>query len=158
MMNFAENFEEIVSAFVIHNVEFMIAGGYAVNLHGYERTTGDIDIWIKPVNANKQRVLDALVSLEFKIDDLQPLRELDFTKPFSFKVGDEPVDIDIFNAITGVKYEDAEKNMLQYKYSDSLTLNYIHLTELVVNKMLTGRPKDQLDVEQLQKIIKFRKG
>ena len=51
-MNFTENFEEIVSAFVNNNIEFMIAGGYAVNLHGYERNTGDIDIWINPVKGS----------------------------------------------------------------------------------------------------------
>lgn len=34
-----------------NEVEYLVVGGYAVNFHGYRRTTGDIDLWIKPDNA-----------------------------------------------------------------------------------------------------------
>ena len=47
--------------------------------------------------------------------------------------------------------------MIPFKFSDTLTVNYISLKDLIVNKMLTGRPKDKLDVEELQKIEKLRK-
>jgi predicted nucleotidyltransferase len=33
-----------------NKVEYIVVGGYAVNYHGYRRTTGDIDLWIKPEN------------------------------------------------------------------------------------------------------------
>jgi hypothetical protein len=36
--------EKLINA----RVEFIIVGGYAVNYHGYNRTTGDLDLWIKP--------------------------------------------------------------------------------------------------------------
>jgi len=38
-------------------VDFIIIGGYSVIYHGYRRTTGDVDIWIKPDNANKPKLL-----------------------------------------------------------------------------------------------------
>lgn len=28
-------------------VKYIMVGGYATNLHGYQRFTGDIDIWIR---------------------------------------------------------------------------------------------------------------
>ncbi|GDX51091.1 hypothetical protein LBMAG27_01380 [Bacteroidota bacterium] len=156
-MSEADQFEEIIVALTQYNVEFMVAGGYAVNFHGFNRTTGDIDLWVKPIESNKQKVFDAIRSLNFSADSISQILILNFEKPFAFKLGNEPVDIDIFNFITGVKYADAEKNMIRFAYSETLTVNYIHLTDLVVNKMLTGRPKDKLDVIELQNIMRFKK-
>lgn len=41
---FNPDFKEFLLALNKHNVEYIIVGGYAVILHGYSRTTGDIDI------------------------------------------------------------------------------------------------------------------
>jgi hypothetical protein len=156
-MSIAVNFEEVLSAFTKHNVEFMIAGGYAVNFHGYNRSTSDLDIWVKPVEANKMKIVNALLKLKFSKAAIQQVKELDFAKPFAFSIGAEPIDIDIFNSLTGVQYAVAERKMISFRYSDKLSVNYIHLTDLIVNKMLTNRTKDRLDVEELQKISKLRK-
>ncbi|QOI97345.1 MAG: hypothetical protein HRU69_07510 [Flammeovirgaceae bacterium] len=32
-----------------HRVEYMIIGGAAVNIHGFSRATGDMDIWFDGV-------------------------------------------------------------------------------------------------------------
>jgi len=29
-------------------VEYLIVGGVAVNIHGFQRSTGDLDIWFNP--------------------------------------------------------------------------------------------------------------
>lgn len=134
----------------------MIAGGYAVNYHGYNRVTGDIDFWVKPVESNKEKIIQALKELGFPVDALMQVESLDFTKPFSFKIGNEPVDIDIFNSITGVQYSDAEKNMIEVQYSEKIKIFYIGLQELILNKMLASRTKDKLDVEELQKVQRLR--
>ncbi len=34
-------------------IDFILIGGYAVIYHGYGRTTGDMDIWLKPANENR---------------------------------------------------------------------------------------------------------
>lgn len=39
-------YEEILQAFSHHKVEYLIVGGIAVTLHGVDRTTKDLDIWI----------------------------------------------------------------------------------------------------------------
>ena len=48
-------------------VDFVIIGGYSVIYHGYKRTTSDIDIFLRPDNDNKERVLLAL--LKTGLDD-----------------------------------------------------------------------------------------
>ncbi len=75
-------FEEhltILSSLVTHDVKFMLVGGYAVIHYGYRRTTGDMDLWIKPDNQNRVQLLKALQSLEFDIDSLAELSKCDFT-------------------------------------------------------------------------------
>ena len=105
-MNIANNFEEALLSFEDAGVNFMLAGGFAVNYHGYTRTTSDLDVWIKPSEENKPKIIRALKKLKFDSDQIN---DLDFTKQFSFKIGINPMDLDIFNHITGVSYTEAEK-------------------------------------------------
>jgi hypothetical protein len=47
-----------------HDVEFVIIGGFAVSLHGYVRTTKDIDIVPAPDRENLSRLWDAVCSID----------------------------------------------------------------------------------------------
>lgn len=151
-MKLTESFEEILTAFNKHKVNYLIAGGYAVIFHGYGRTTGDLDIWVKPTEENKEKIIAAFKSIGYPAELEKHLRKADFTKPFAVKLGKEPLEVDVFTAITGVKYEDAEIKSIPFLFSSKLTVRFIHLHDLMVNKMLTGRMKDKADVEELHKI------
>ena len=115
-MSLASNFAEIVRAFNKNHVEYMIAGAYAVNYHGYNRSTDDFDIWVKPTEENKGKIVNALNQIGFTSEDIKKLKALDFAKPFSFAIGQEPIKIDIFNFITGVTYDEAERNKITIQY------------------------------------------
>ena len=39
-----------------NNVQYILVGGFAVNMHGYSRATNDIDIWLKD-DVNNRRNL-----------------------------------------------------------------------------------------------------
>jgi hypothetical protein len=43
-----------------NNVEYLLIGGYAVNIHGYVRMTNDMDVWVRPTPENAGRVVAAL--------------------------------------------------------------------------------------------------
>ena len=43
---FNKDFQDFIKALNECNVEYILVGGYAVILHGYSRTTGDMDIWV----------------------------------------------------------------------------------------------------------------
>ena len=45
---------EILAYLIKHNVRFLLIGGYAVIIHGYRRSTGDMDLWLEPSNENKK--------------------------------------------------------------------------------------------------------
>jgi hypothetical protein len=152
----ANNFEEVLLAFNAFDVNYMIVGGYAVIFHGYPRTTGDLDLWVKPANENKKKIINAFKELKFSRELENYIIQTDFTEPFAVKLGEEPIQIDIFNAITGVKYDNARENAIRYRFSDKLESYFMNLDDLVINKTLTGRLQDKADVDQLQRIDRYR--
>jgi len=54
-------FEEFIAALNNYEVEYLLVGGYAVILHGYVRTTGVLDIWIRPVVENFHKMQKAFL-------------------------------------------------------------------------------------------------
>lgn len=154
-MKFAESFSELLSAFTKHGVQFMIVGGYAVNFHGYERNTSDLDIWVQPSKDNLEKIATAMHELGFDSDSVNTIKGFDCNKPFLFHVGSKPEDVEVFNFVTGVEYKDAEPHRIPFKDETGLQVYFISIRDLIVNKMLTGRTQDKLDVEMLQKIQKL---
>jgi hypothetical protein len=141
----------------LNEVPYIVVGGYAVNYHGYRRTTGDIDIWIKPSNENsKTQLLIALKNLGITEDKLQKLSEIDFTLPTVFVDGKEPYKIDFMTRISGVNFEEAWDKKIIAEL-DGLKIPFIHLHHLILSKISNNRTKDKLDVEELQKIQALRK-
>jgi hypothetical protein len=44
---FNDDFRDFLKALNNQNVRYMLVGGFSVILHGYSRTTGDMDIWVE---------------------------------------------------------------------------------------------------------------
>ncbi|HET6992962.1 MAG TPA: nucleotidyltransferase [Bacteroidia bacterium] len=139
------------------NVQYLVVGGYAVNYYGYRRTTGDIDLWIKPENEiNKKRLIDVFRNLGVGRDTLKKINELDFTQPVVFIDGEEPFKIDFMTYIASVKFDEAwQKRVIATL--DEIAIPFIHFNHLILSKISTGREKDKIDVEKLQEIQKVKK-
>jgi hypothetical protein len=155
-MIFEELFDRVLRAFTATEVDFMIVGGFAVNYHGYSRNTSDLDIWVKSDQINQANICKALSLLHHNEASIAMVANLDFSKHFLFHIGDGPNDVEVFNFITGVSYETASKNKVIFKFGEGLFVNFISLNDLLVNKMLSGRNRDKIDVEELQKIEKLK--
>ncbi len=51
--------EELIKFWKLLNqnkVAYIMIGGFAVNLHGFSRTTGDLDIWLKDDTNNRKKL------------------------------------------------------------------------------------------------------
>ncbi len=51
----------------------LLVGGGAVNFHGYQRHSADIDFWVNSTSENIQRLLNTLQDLGYNIEDLPQL-------------------------------------------------------------------------------------
>ena len=142
---------------LIHGkVDFILVGGYALIFHGYVRVTGDMDVWLKPDNQNKEKFVNVLQKLGITEDSLLHIKELDFSQVVSFHIGTPPLKIDFMTSLSGLHYEQSRHNSVQFKF-DEIEMPVISLKDIIVNKMLSGRLKDKADVEELQKIVQKQK-
>lgn len=151
---FYEEHRLILNALLEQGVEFMLIGGYAVNYYGYNRSTGDMDIWLKPANENKECLLKALAGLHFDAEGISTVSKWDFRQPQKFHIGydNQPDKTEFMTYISGINYQDAAEIKIMAEIED-LILPIIHFTSLIQNKKSTGRLKDKADVEYLEKIM-----
>lgn len=148
---FYEPHKKMLKTLVDFKVDFILIGGFAVNYYGYNRPTGDMDIWLKPTNENKLKLINALQQFGFNKDSIDYVSSLDFAKPEVFACGEPPVRIDFLTKISGIDYNEADSQKVLAPMSD-IQIPILQLHHLVLSKISNDRTKDKLDVEELQKI------
>jgi len=154
---FLPDHTEILKAFNHHEVEYLLIGGYAVILHGYDRTTGDMDIWLKPDNENKIKVIAALREVGYDDESLDELNNFDFTTAVMFYLGLEPQKIEFITKLSLLDFDESNARKNFCPIDDELKIPVLHFNDLVLSKFNTGRTKDKADIEELQKIQKYKK-
>jgi len=152
-----EPHKDVLKKLIAFNIDFILIGGYAVNFHGYNRVTGDMDIWLKPDNVNKEKFLNYLVTDGFDKQSIKHIKNINFSEHAIFHIGDKPLQIEFLTRISGINFEDANANREELTFED-VKLPFLNLTHLILSKITSSRPKDKLDVEELQKIMKLKKG
>ena len=154
-MTLAQDFEDFVKLLNLHEVEYMVVGGYALAFHGKPRHTGDLDIWINISENNAARMLGVLK--DFGLSSMGFKKE-DFLKPgYVSQIGYPPLRIDILNTIDAVEFKDAVQNMNQIKLENDFMINYIGLKDFVKNKKSSGRSQDLADIQEIEKIQGLKK-
>jgi hypothetical protein len=140
------DFKEFLKLLGSNGVEYLLIGGYAVNLHGYVRTTNDLDIWINVNPENAARTDRALREFGFAPAALTP--DLFLTRNNVVRMGLPPVRIEILTSISGVEFDAcyAEKVMIQI---EEMLVPVISLARLRENKAASGRTRDLADLENL---------
>ncbi|MBX7181701.1 MAG: nucleotidyltransferase [Bacteroidia bacterium] len=143
-------FSLVINRLLRHQVSFLLIGGYAVNFYGYGRYTGDIDFWLEPSNENKAKFITALKSLSNNWELIEYANQLDFTQKQSIQIGKVPHRIDFLTYVNLVDFDEAWEKRKEIPFQD-LTLPIVHYDHLILMKFNTGRPKDKLDIEELQR-------
>lgn len=142
------DYRDMLQVLLDHEVKFLLVGAYAMGAHGYPRATGDIDIWVEPSADNSRAVYQALIAFG------SPLHEIDettFVKPgLVFQIGIVPRRIDIITAISGVPFDRAYERR-QTVEIEGLSVAILSRNDLIANKRATGRDKDRLDADRLEK-------
>lgn len=144
---FNPDFLDFLALLDKHKVNYLLVGGYAVILHGYVRSTGDMDLWIAktPENFNKlQKVYSDFGAPMFPFDEF-------LNDKFDvWGIGAEPSKIEVLTHVDGLNFEDSFSNCIYYDL-EKFKVPYIDLEDLIKNKTASGRFKDLADIEQLKK-------
>jgi hypothetical protein len=140
------NFKERLRLLTAHGVEYLVVGGYALAAYGHPRYTGDIDIWLNPVEDNIEQLLRALNAFGFSSLDIQ--RD-ELLKPDTvIQLGYPPARIDLLSSIDGVTFSDAYSHRLNILFG-GVDLPVISIAHFKANKLIVGRLKDLADIEAL---------
>jgi len=148
------DFKELLSVLNAHNVKYLVVGGYAVAIHAQPRATKDMDILVQPGAANASALYTALTQFGAPLKDMTPA---DFAAqgPF-FRMGREPVAVDILSEIPGVDFESAWERRLEdvIDTASGLKANFISRDDLIAAKLAAGRPQDLADVDAIRNAAK----
>ncbi len=156
MKIFEPLFIDVIEKLLQNNVEFLLIGGYAVNYYGYGRYTGDIDFWLRPDNANKQNFLKALHELKRNPIEIEEIGKLDFALAQVLSIGELPLRIDFLTKVNLVSFNEAWQKRRAFPLKN-LELQVVDYHHLILMKLNTGRPKDKLDIDELQRINRLKK-
>lgn len=126
------------------NLNYIIIGGFAMNLHGFDRHTEDIDIWVEPTNLNKNRIIKVFVKLGYSLSELTEIEKLDFTDYVVFSAIGY---LDILTIVhKSLNYYDCFKYANKHRLVNSAICYFLHINHLRESKILAHRPQDLRDV------------
>lgn len=147
---FNPDFLDLLGELLEAGVEFIVVGAHAMAVHGVPRATGDLDVWIRPSPENAMRVVEALTGFGAPLAEHEVTLE-DFARAgVVYQIGLPPRRIDLMTSISGVEFEEAWPGRVEVSVG-SRRVPFLGRNELLRNKRASGREKDVLDAELLQR-------
>ena len=138
-----------------NNVAYIMVGGFAVNLNGYIRATKDSDLWLKDSIENRKNFRKAYA--ESGYGDFASFETMEFTPGWTqFYIADGII-LDIMTSMKGLEslsFDDCYQ-IARIADLDGVLVPFLHINHLIANKKAVARPKDLLDVIELEKIQKY---
>ena len=144
------DFIDFLNALNNHAVEYIIVGGYAVIIHGYSRTTGDLDIWINPTELNYSRLLESFLEFKMPLMGMTKDKFLDTENYEVFSFGRPPVSLDLMTSVKGLSFQESF-NKANKRLIDGVEIFLIDYRDLLSAKKASARFKDLDDIENLRK-------
>ncbi|MBC7888077.1 MAG: hypothetical protein H7Z13_09305 [Ferruginibacter sp.] len=146
---FNDDFRDFLAALNDQQVRYILVGGFSVILHGYPRTTGDMDIWVERTKANYQKLKKAFHQFGMPLFDMTEDNFLTHPNWDVFTFGRPPVAIDIMVKVKGLDFDDCYNQSVMFE-DENLKIRTIHKNSLIEAKKSAGRSKDLDDLENLQ--------
>lgn len=135
-----------------NNVNYLTIGGLAVNIYGYGRNTGDIDIIIEDTLINRENLRNALK--ELGIVDFENILTMQFIAGWTDINLNFNLRLDIMTSIKGLENKPFRELMKQATITEinDVQVYFLDYENLIIAKKAANRLKDLLDIEELEKI------
>jgi predicted nucleotidyltransferase len=141
---------------VENKVKYLTIGGLAVNIYGYGRNTGDMDIYIEDTSENRVNLRNAIKSMGLgDYENIQTMQFVpgwtDFTLNFEFR-------LDVMTSVKGLENKSFSEllNTATIVEIENTKVYFIDYENLIISKKAANRPKDLLDIEELEKVNNFK--
>ncbi len=156
--NFNKEVYDFIHACHKNGVRMIMVGGSAVNFYGYKRHSADIDFWIDNSLRNIENLRIALNNFGYELEKF-PEEVISGNQNISLKFSPE-LEVELITRFNpGKTFEEAFKESIEFKPKGQKLMkwNIISYEDLINSKIKSGRPKDLLDVKELQRIVANKK-
>lgn len=162
------SYEDVFKELQESKIKYLVIGGIAVNLHGFQRTTGDIDIMLAMESENVLKFIK--IAKKLNLAPRVPVKPEDFADPkkvenwkkyknmkvFSFIDIDNPaISIDIMTE-NYIPFDESYKRRKNVK-AWGITIPVVSIEDLIKLKKISGRPQDLADIEALEQFPRQKK-
>ncbi|MBM5811110.1 MAG: hypothetical protein FJ191_03985 [Gammaproteobacteria bacterium] len=157
-----QSVEIILAALQAAAVRYLIAGGLAVNAHGYLRFTKDVDLVIELEPGNLRSALEALGRLGYRpavpvplAQFADPVRRESWVRDKGLQVfqlwsdAHPETSVDLFVTMPFDFEREYDRALVKPLRAD-LAVRFVSIPTLIRMKELAGRPQDLIDIEHLR--------
>jgi hypothetical protein len=151
-----ENINSFVSLANKYKFRMLMVGGGAVNFHGYQRHSADVDFWIETTEENFKKLVLVFNEMGYDIDDF-PLDVKEQKQNISIKFSPLDLDLELITKFSVNKtFEEAYQDSVVSEVNNNSFFYWrvLCLEDLISSKVKANRPKDLLDIQQLREINK----
>lgn len=157
------SFLDLFTALNASEVQYLVAGGWAVNLYGVERATGDLDLVVYLEKHNLERFIDVVT--RFGLSPKAPVSAIEFSDEdkrrqwrdekgmmvFSFHDPQNPfVLLDVF---IDIPFDFVAAYAGRSRIATGrVEIPVVPLETLIMMKQQAGRPQDLADIHYLKQI------
>lgn len=149
-----EEIDSFMSLSDKYGVRMLMVGGGAVNFHGYQRHSADVDFWIDTSDENLEKLIKVFNEMGYTIESF-PDKVKNQEQNISVKFSPGDLNLELITRFSISKSFDEA-----YRHSELATVNdkdifkwnVLSLEDLIDSKIRAGRNKDLLDVQELKRI------
>jgi hypothetical protein len=150
---------ELFRVLAEHDVDYLVIGGVAAQVHGRRRTTKDLDVTPAPDAENFVRLAAALAALDAHPTTLGPsaptptaeqLRLAPVVPPLTTRHGE----LHILNEVPGASEYAVMRTRALKTDLDGIAMLIVGVDDLIRMKRTIGRPSDIEDIEDLTTVAR----
>ncbi len=156
-MNWESNIKNFVRLASFYQVRMILVGGGAVNFHGYQRHSADVDFWIETTDENLAKLLKVFTEMGYVIEELP---EAVSKQQQNISVKFSPIEMELelitnfsINKPFEVAFKEAE--IVKLEGEEIIRWRVLAYEDLILSKIKANRPKDLLDIQQLKKVNNY---
>lgn len=143
---------EIWKYLAANKVKYLTIGDLAVSIYGYYKSEGIIEIYFEDTIENRGNLREALK--QAGIGDFENLNTMQFIAGWTDITLNFNLRLDILTSVKGLEnktFDQLFEKAYITEISDTLVY-FIDYENLIIAKKAANRPKDLLDIEELEKL------
>lgn len=139
-----------------HKVKYIMVGGVAINFNGYQRSTEDVDVWLKDTKGNREKFRRAFE--EYSGENYYMITTMQIVPGWTYFHLNNGYRLDLITNMKGLEGYSFEQclKLAGVADIDDVLVPFLHINHLIANKKAVNRPKDQIDIIYLERIKELR--